>query len=424
MSNFIKLRKGLDIKLKGKAEKIIKQMDLDGKFAVKPTDFQGLTPKLAVKVGDEVKAGTPLFYDKYQPEIKFVSPQSGKVIEINRGERRRILEVVVEADKKNSSEEFRQENPLELSGDEIKGELLKSGLWPAIKMRPYGIVAKPTDSPKAIFVSGFSTAPLGPDYDYVLNGEEKSWQTGIDAISKLTEGKVHLGLPGEGVNKLFSGTKGVEITRFSGTHPAGNVGIQIHAIAPLNKGDVVWTLAPQDIIAIGRLFRKGICDMSRIVALVGSEVKAPRYYRTCQGINLEKLLKEQVGGDNVRVISGDVLTGTNITKSQYLGYSDSVVSVIPEGDYYEAFGWAMPGFKKFSASRSFFSWMGSSKKEYVLDSNFHGEERAFVVSGEYEKVLPMDILPVYLLKAILANDIDKNMFVLQKLRCRKFFAKG
>jgi len=407
MSNVIKLKRGLDIQLKGRAEKILEQMDRPDTFAIKPTDFHGLTPKLAAKEGDKVKAGSPLFFDKYQPEVKYVSPVSGEVVAVNRGERRKILEVVVKADGENLSEEFRKANPADLSRDEVREELLRSGLWPAFKMRPYGVVARPDENPRDIFISCFDSAPLAPDYDYILSGEESAWQTGLDALSKLTDGKIYLGLPAEGANKVFANSKGVEINRFQGPHPAGNVGIQLHTVAPLAKNEVVWTIQPQDVVAIGKLFEKGIYDPSRIIAFAGSEVKEPRYYRTWVGANLAGLFNGRLTNDHVRFISGNVLTGTRIESDGFLGFYDSMVSVIPEGDYYEAFGWALPGFNKFSPSHTFFSWLGSKKKKYRLDTNMHGEERAFVVSGEYEKVLPMDILPVYLLKAILANDIDK-----------------
>jgi len=406
MSKVIKLKKGLDIQIKGEPANNLEHISKPETFAIKPADFQGLVPKLTVAVGDKVKAGTPLFFDKYQPEIQYVSPVSGEVAAINRGERRRILEVIVKADSANLSEDFLKENPENLTSDLIKTELLKSGIWPAIKSRPFGIVAHPADQPKAIFISCFDSSPLAPDYDFVFKDEAIAWQTGIDALSKLTKGKINLGLSVNKENKIFSQTKGVEITTFSGPHPAGNVGIQIHAVSPINKGEVVWTLMPQDVIMIGRLFLTGKYDSSRIIALSGSEVKEPRYYQFWQGGSLSGLLKERITKKNVRIISGNVLTGTAVTTDGFLGFYDTMVSVIPDGNYYEMFGWALPGFGKYSPSHTFFSWLGSKQKKYILDSNTHGEERAFVLSDEYEKVLPMDILPVYLLKAILANDID------------------
>jgi Na+-transporting NADH:ubiquinone oxidoreductase subunit A len=406
MSKVIKLKKGLDIPIKGEAPLNLDYITKPETFAIKPADFHGVIPKLLVKVGDRVKAGTPLFYDKYQPEVHYASPVSGEVTAVNRGDRRRILEVVVTADQENLSESFLQGNPQQLSSEVIKSELLKSGLWPAIRMRPFGIVARPADHPRDIFISCFDSSPLAPDNNFMLQQEAEAWQTGIDALSKLTTGRICLGLRSNIGPGLFSETKGVEINLFSGHHPAGNVGIQIHAVSPLNKGEIVWTIQPQDVVMIGRLFLKGHYDGSRVIALVGSEVMEPKYYRFWQGGCLSTLLNKKLTGEHVRIISGNVLTGTAVEPSGYLGYYDAMVSVIPEGNYYEMFGWALPGFGKFSPSRTFFSWLNRSNKKYILDSNTHGEERAFVLSDEYDKVLPMDILPVFLLKAILANDID------------------
>lgn len=406
MSKVIKLKKGLDIQIKGEPANNLEYIDKPENFAIKPSDFHGLVPKLLVKVGDRVKAGTPLFFDKYQPEVQYVSPVSGEVSAVNRGERRRILEVVVTAESENLSEDFQKGNPQDLSSDTIKAALLKSGVWPSIISRPFGIVARPADQPKSIFISCFDSSPLAPDYDFVFEGEANAWQAGIHALAKLTTGKVHLGLSVKKENKLFSETKGVEISYFDGPHPAGNVGIQIQAVSPINKGEIIWTIHPQDVIMIGRLFLTGKYDSSRIIALVGSEVREPKYFRFWLGGSLSGLLKGKLGRENVRIISGNVLTGTIAGTNGFLGFFDTLVSVIPEGNYYEMFGWALPGLGKYSPSRTFFSWLGSKKKKYVLDANTHGEERAFVLSDEYEKVLPMDILPVYLLKAILANDID------------------
>ena len=406
MPKVIKLKKGLDIPIKGEAANNLEYISKPETFAIKPSDFQGLTPKLLVKVGEKVKAGTPLFFDKYHPEVQYVSPVSGEVAAINRGERRRILEVVIRAESENQSEDFLKGNPQNLSTEAIKAELLKSGLWPGIKMRPYGIVARPEDQPKAIFISCFDSSPLAPDYEFIFNAESNAWQTGINAITKLTTGNVHLGLSVKKENKIFSETKGVEIHFFDGPHPAGNVGIQLYAVSPINKGEIIWTLQPQDVVMIGRLFLTGKYDSSRIIALVGSEVKEPKYYRFWLGGCLSGLLDRTINKGNPRVINGNVLTGTTTVKDGFLGFYDTMVSVIPDGNYYELFGWALPGFGKFSPSRTFFSWLGSKKRKYILDSNTHGEERAFVLSDEYDKVLPMDILPVYLLKAILVNDID------------------
>lgn len=407
MSKVINLKRGLNIRLKGDAEKKLGTSIGTDKVALKPTDFHGLVPKLLIKAGQEVKAGDPIFFDKYNPEVIVTSPTSGQVIEVNRGERRKVLEVIIQTDGKNESVEFGSSDPKKLSADEIKNLLLKSGLWAFIKQRPYGTLAKPDQTPKNIFISGFNSAPLAPDYEFIFKGQEAAIQTGIDALAKLTSGKVYLGIRPEQSNGVFSGLKNVEINQFSGPHPAGNVGVQIHRISPINKGETVWTISPQALVYIGKLFLTGKLDFSKIIALSGSEVKNPGYVKTIHGANVGKIVKgatQKTG--NERIISGDVLTGTKVNADDFLGFFDSQITVIPEGDDYEFMGWANPGFNKFTAGKTFLSKI-FPKKSYVLNANLHGGERAFVLSGEYEKFLPMDILPVYLLKAILANDIDK-----------------
>ncbi|MDX8339255.1 Na(+)-translocating NADH-quinone reductase subunit A [Draconibacterium sp. IB214405] len=405
MSEVIKLRKGLNIKLKGSAEKALEKLPVPATVALKPTDFPGLTPKLSVKVDAEVKAGDALFYDKYHPEILYTAPLGGKVVSINRGERRKILEVVISTDEKVGSAEFTKADPSGLSAEEVKEQILKSGLWPFIKKRPYGIVASPEEQPKDIYISTFDTAPLAPDYNFVMDGQLDTFQTGVNALAKLTEGKVNLGVQ---AGSAFSSVKNAVINTFDGPHPAGNVGIQIANTNPINKGEVVWTINVQDVLFIGRLFETGKVDFTRTVAIAGSEVKAPKYVQTVLGAPI----KDLVGGKlvetdyNKRIISGNVLTGEKVSEKCFLGYYDSLVSVIPEGDEYEFLGWADPGFSKFSATKTYFGKL-FPKKEYTMNANIHGGERAFVLSNQYEKLVPMDILPVYLLKAILVNDIDK-----------------
>ncbi|QZE14427.1 Na(+)-translocating NADH-quinone reductase subunit A [Halosquirtibacter laminarini] len=407
MSNVIKLKKGLNIPLKGEAEKTIVKASPSQTYAIKPTDFPGLTPKLSVKEGATVKAGTPLFYDKNNTDVKYTSPISGEVVAVVRGERRRILEVVVKADNEIVYEEFQQGKPSSLNGEEIRKNLLSSGLWPMIKMRPYGIVARPDDTPKDIFISCFDSAPLASDLEFILSEEREHFQIGVDALSKLTTGSVHLGLDADRANKMFSSIKNVTTHAFKGVHPAGNVGVQISHVSPINKGEIYWTVSAQDVVSIGRLFDTGKFDAKRVVAVTGSPLNTPKYVETLLGANISSILQESVDTDNVRIISGDVLTGTAVKVDGHASFYSNQVNVLPEGDYYEMFGWGLPGFGKFSPSRTFFSWLGSKAKKFTFDTNLHGEERAFVVTGEYEKVLPMDILPVQLFKAILANDIDK-----------------
>ncbi len=407
MSKHFKLKRGLDIRLKGTAETVLEDATAATTVALKPTDFPGLTPKLKVKAETPVKAGDALFFDKYNPEILFTSPVSGTVKAVNRGERRKILEVVVEADGKNESLDFTKADVLSLSREEVREQLLKSGLWPFITQRPYGVLAKPNDVPANIFISGFDSAPLAPDYEFVFESEKSALQSGINTLTKLTDGKVFLGLSSEQENGVFSALKNVETNTFKGSHPVGNVGIQIHHVSPINKGDLIWTVSIQALIYIGRLFETGKLDFSKTVALTGSEVKSPKYFKTVHGANLAELLSGKTKEEtNERFISGNVLTGSKIANDDYLGFFDQQLTVIPEGDEYEFVGWAMPGINKFSAGKTFFSSL-FPKKGYTLDANMHGGERAFVLTGQYEKVLPMDILPVFLLKSILVNDIDK-----------------
>lgn len=405
MSEIIKLKKGLNIKLKGRPGNEVESLPVPSAVALKPADFHGLSPKLNVKIDQEVKAGDVLFYDKYHPEVKFTAPMGGKVVNINRGERRRILEVVVATDPGSGYVEFQKADPESLSRDEIRDLLLKSGLWPFIKKRPYGITALPDERPKAIFISTFDTAPLAPDYNLILKDQLGTFQTAVNAVKKLTDGKVYLGVSG---NTIFGGIKNAEIRQFSGPHPSGNVGIQIHHVTPVSKGEVVWTVNVQDMLFIGRLFETGRTDFSKVVALTGSEVKNPKYYKTILGAPVSLLTDGKLVTSDYkqRMISGNVLTGTRVKQPDYTGFYDNQFTVIPEGDEYELLGWGTPGIDKFSASKTFFASL-FPKKEYNLNANLHGGERAFVMSGQYENLVPMDILPVYLLKAILVNDIDK-----------------
>lgn len=408
MSKVIKLKKGLDIKLNGEADKVVQTLGKVSRCALKPTDFRALIPKLAVKAGDEVKAGDALFTDKMRPEIKFTSPVSGTVEEIKRGERRKLLEIVVKADSEIRYREFGAADANRLSREEVLERMLESGVWPMVKQRPYDIVANPESQPKAVFVSAFDTAPLAPDYDLALSGKEKELQAGIDCLKKLTGKNINLNLSCDmSQASLFTKLKNVELNYFSGPHPAGNVGIQINHLNPINKGDIVWTVNVQDLAIIGRLFTEGRFNAQKVIALAGSEVSRPMYYHSILGASIADITAGKLAGKvEERIISGNVLTGTRVEKDGFLGYYDNLVTVIPEGNHYEFLGWAAPGFNKFSASKLFPSFL-CPKKRYTLDTNFHGERRAFVVSGQYEQVLPMDIYPVYLLKAILAQDIDQ-----------------
>lgn len=407
MSKVIKIRRGLDISLKGKAEKVLSKTAKVASYAVKPVDFPHLVPKLAVREGEPVLAGAPLFVDKYRPDVRYVSPVSGTVSAIVRGEKRRLLEVVVTPAEEQQYLQHPLLNLADCSREQIVSLMLESGVWPFLKQRPFGVVAQPADRPKAIFISGFDSAPLAPDIDYVLTGEGEAFQKGIDVLRRLCD-KIYLGLNDQlAAVSIFRKTKGVETNTFIGPHPAGNVGVQIYHISPLNKGEIVWTVDPQHIVSLGRLFLKGIYDVSKVIALAGSEVKKPRYYRMIAGAAVSCVDEHIIKTNRPRYISGNVLTGTNIGAGGHLGFYDNLLTIIPEGDKYEFFGWLNPlRLHRYSVSRSYLSWI-SPEKEYTLDTNINGGMRAFVVNGEYEKVLPMDIYPVYLLKAILASDIDK-----------------
>lgn len=389
----------------GEAEKIIKDLPSDH-YAVKPTDFIGVFPKVLVKEGDEVQAGTPLFFNKYNEKILFTAQVSGRIIEIRRGDKRVLEEVRIEADGKNTHVDFGAASPWQLSREEIIEKLIKSGVWPVIRQRPYSVIANPASMPKAIHVPAFDTAPLAPDYDFIVHGKGDIFQAGLDALSKLTDGKVHLNVHSKfTTSKVFLNSKNVQINTFDGPHPTGNVSVHISRIDPINKGDIVWYLYPQDVLTIGRLFTKGIYDASVVIPLTGSEVEKPIYYKTIKGVSIRSLVQGTLKEGPLRIISGNVLTGEKVLPDSYLGFYHNQVTVIPEGNYYEFMGWAAPGLGKYSFSRAFFSWLSGSK-QYKLDTNFHGGHRAFVMTGKYEQVFPFDILPMQLLKACMIKDID------------------
>jgi Na+-transporting NADH:ubiquinone oxidoreductase subunit A len=413
MGKFIKLRKGFTINLAGKAAPKVAELEQPETFVIKPTDFHGIyMPKPVVKEGDNVKAGTPLFHDKKHENILFTSPVSGEVVEIKRGEKRKLLEIKILADKKIEFESFQKYSISEIANlqvADIKSQILKSGIWPAIIQRPFGVVADPGATPKAIHISAFDTHPLAPEYSLLFKGQDQAFQVGVDILKKLTSGAVHVNTHASSeLSTVFSQVKGAEVNKFSGPHPAGCVGVQIHHLDPINKGEIVWTINPLAVIQIGKLFTQGIYDASRIIAVVGSEVKNPQYYKTYTGASVKKFLASNLNNEHVRVISGNPLTGTAIGKDGHVGFFDHQVSVLPEGDYYEFMGWITPGARKLSFHRSIglLSFL-TPGKERVVDTNTHGEPRAFVQSGVFEQVTPMDILPTHLLKSILAEDIDE-----------------
>ncbi len=402
MANVIKLCKGLEINLSGKAATEVTSAKASKVYGLVPDAFVGVKPKVVVKEGDVVKAGDALFVDKLHPEVKFASPVSGKVTLVERGDFRKVLSIQVEPDAQQTYAEFGKGVPSD--GKKVLDELLGSGLFGYFLQRPYAVVANPEETPKAIFVSGFSDMPLAADFEFVVKDQREDFQTGIDALSKIA--KVYLGVkPGS----VLENTKNAEVTVFKGKCPAGNVGVQINHISPVNKGEVVWTLGAEEVLFVGRLFNNGKLDLTRTVAVAGSEVKAPKYVKALVGARIGDILESNVKGDKkVRVIDGNPLTGTKSSCQAFLGAHSTEVTVIPEGDdVHELFGWIAPRLNEFSVSRSYFSWLMPKNKEYTLDARIKGGHRHMIFSGEYDSVFPMDIYPEQLVKAIIAGDIDR-----------------
>ena len=407
MVNVIKLRKGLDINLQGKAEQTKIGLKPAGLYALQPDDFTGVVPKVVVKEGEQVEAGQALFVDKNHPEILFVSPVSGKVKAVVRGERRKVLAVQVEAAQQQQPVDHGKNSPQNMKAQEVVDLLLKAGLFGFINQLPYAVVANPQDKPKAIAVSALRDKPLAADFEYELKGQENDWQTGLDALAKIAP--VYLGIGKNQSAKALVDAKNVEVNVFDGPCPAGNVGVQVNHLCPVNKGEVVWTVEPTAVLFIGRLFNTGKVDLTRCVAFVGSEVKKPAYVDMMVGQELNTLLANSLKNTkHVRIINGNVLTGVPTTKEGFLGAHSSEITVIPEGDNVdELAGWIMPRLNQFSVNRSYFSWLFGKKKEYALDARVKGGERHMIMSGEYDRVFPMDIYPEYLIKAIITNDIDR-----------------
>lgn len=407
MARVIKLRKGLDVNLKGKASLEKFSVQPSDKYALVPDDFCGMKPKVVVKEGDKVKAGEVLFVDKNHPTVKFVSPVSGKVALIERGDRRKVLSVQVEADAQQEYVDFGKKNVASLTAAQVKEALLEAGLFAFFKQRPYDVTADPETTPKAIFVSAFNSMPLAADFEFVLKSQEADFQTGLDALSKMAP--THLGVSVKQQSKALTEAKNVEVTLFDGPAPAGNVGVQINHVSPINKGEIVWTLGAEEVIFIGRLFNTGKVDLTRTIALAGSEVASPAYCEMKVGQQLGVLLNGKLNSrEHIRIVNGNVMTGVKASEQGFLAAHATEVNVIPEGDdVHEMLGWMMPRFKEYSTSRSYFSWMFGKKKEFVLDARIKGGERHMIMSNEYDKVFPMDIFPEYLIKAIITGDIDR-----------------
>ena len=402
------VKKGLDINIKGAPEKVLS--DVTGKnYALKPSDFPNLVPKLLVKEGDTVNCGTPVFCDKYNDKINFSSPVSGTIDKIVRGEKRRILAVTIISDDKFTQENIGTKDYTKLNKEELKSDLLKMGLWPFLRMRPIDIIAQPDDNPKSIFVSGFDSSPLSPDYDFLMKDKSAEFNAGLELLNMLTEGKVHLQTRNKS-SEVFTNAKNVQRNIVKGPHPAGNVGTQIHEIDPINKGEVVWYINPQDVLIMGRFSLTGVYDARKTIALAGEGTSEKKYFNTVSGCSIDSILSNSKVEDNSRILSGNPLTGDKVEKNGFLGFYHHQISVLPEGNQHKFFlteGWLSLGFNKFSASKSYPTWLLPKSKSYNFDTNLNGEERAFVVSGQYEKVFPFDIYPVQLIKSIVTNDIEK-----------------
>ncbi|SDR67177.1 Na+-transporting NADH:ubiquinone oxidoreductase subunit A [Gillisia sp. Hel1_33_143] len=404
MSKDIRIKRGLTLRLKGEAEKLVVDAPRSKTYAIKPPDFHAVVPKMVVKEGAKILAGDELFFSKYTEEIRFTSPVSGTVAEIKRGDKRRILEIIIEADPTDSYKNFGQLNAATADAESVKNRILKSGCGAFIKQRPYDIVADPKDSPKSIFVSVVSTAPLAADLGFVLKDKVAAFQEGIYALQKLTSGKVHVSVD-ESSASILKGIKGAEIHVVNGPHPAGNVGVQIQKLDPINRGERVWCVGAEDVAIIGNVFLTGEYRANRTIAVTGSEAKDRKYYNTKIGANSADLVGAV--SENVRLISGDVLTGLKLSSNQYIGFYPNSLTLIPEGNSYRIFGWLPFTYNNIhSNSKTSLSWLMPNKK-FEPTTNLNGEERALVVTGEMEEVMPMDIYPMQLLKACMAGDIEK-----------------
>ena len=405
MSKDIRIKKGLDLKLKGEADKKVSTVTRSKVYAIKPSDFHGVTPKMVVKEGATVKAGDVVFYSKNDEAVKFVSPISGTIQEIVRGDKRVILEIRITADAQDVAVEHSKKNPKDLTTNEVKEMLLASGCWPFIKQRPYDVIANSADAPKAIFVSGINSAPLAGDLNFTLNGKQDALKAGFEALTKLTSGKVHVTVASTA--NFMPSVEGVVVHKGAGKHPVGLVSTQIAKIDPLNKGERAWVVQIEDVATIGELFLTGKVNFEKTVALTGTGFDKPSYVKVISGAQMSDVIAGNLNDGNFRIISGNVLTGDKKSKEDFLGFYHHQVTAIPEGDDYDFFGWNIPRPNKFSVYRaSMFSFLTPNKK-YDLNTNTNGEHRGFVLTGEYEKVCPLDIYPMQLLKAILVKDIDQ-----------------
>ena len=408
MSNDIRIKNGLTINLKGAAKNIVKEAPYPKSVSLNPSNFHLIIPKMVVKVGEKVNVGDVIFYSKKDERIKFCSPVDGLIKEIVRGAKRKIIEIVIDVDKNQKKLEHNIIELEKLNADEIKNIILNSGCWPFIKQRPYEIIANPLEKPKSIFISSFNSAPISADFQIILDDQKEEFKTGLKVLSKLTDGEINICIKKD-ISTFINDIKGIKTHIVSGPHPSGNVGVQIHHINPINSGERVWTLGPEDVAILGRFFLTGFYNPIRTIAVSGAPVKYPKYYKTIIGSELREIINDAGIDlkDSLRIINGDVLTGTKVEPDNYLGFYNNTVSVLREGNQYRMFGWVPFINNKIpSIYKTSFSWLFPNNK-YDLDTNLNGEERAFVVTGEMEKVFPMDIFPMQLLKECMAENIDK-----------------
>ena len=407
MPTELKVKKGLKLNLKGDAERNLINLGVPNNIAIKPPDFYGTVPKLIYKKPDvHVKAGDELFYSKYSDRTRFTSPVSGTITAINRGAKRRVLSIEIAPDQEQEFKDFGKSDPMNMSDEDVKEKIFSSGCGAFIKQRPYDVLADANDTPKSIFISTYNSAPLGASFEFILNDKMKDFQTGLNALTRLTPGKVYVGVD-KNTTSDFHDVENVEIIKVSGPHPAGNVGVQIHNTDPINAKERVWTLRPEDVAIIGHLFNTGKYYPERTIALTGNAAPDHSYYRTIIGAPVDFVLPEKVDDSQVRIISGDVLTGEAIDYDDHVNFYSNELCMIPEGNKHRMFGWLpfkdnnIPSIHKTSLSWLF------PKKKYDVNTNTNGEERALVVTGEMEEVMPMDIYPMQLLKACMVGDIEK-----------------
>ena len=407
MENLYKLKKGLDLKLEGVAPKALREISSITEYAVAPQDFYGMTPRLVVKEEDHIVAGEPLFIDKQTGKIQIVSPVSGIVKEIERGDRRKIRLIRITPDVHQDAKEWPILEIEKITREDILERLLQSGLFAFFKQRPYDVIASPTDSPKGIFVSTFNKMPLAADFGYVVSGQEEEFKLGISVLSKLA--KVYVSICPEQVNTSFIPLHSAEVNIFQGPNPTGNVGVQINHTSPINKGEVAWTIGAEEVIFIGRLFKTGRIDLTRNIAIAGSEVCNPTYIKTKIGAAIKDIIGNNLKSqEHTRIINGNPLVGTCTNLGGFLGAHTTEICAIPEGDdVHEVFGWIAPRLNDFSTSRSYCSWL-FRKKSYAPDCRIKGGQRHMIMSAEYERVFPMDIYPSYLIKAIITGNIDRQ----------------